>query len=253
MHHPDISWLTARPIAHRGLHKATDGIVENCLKAYDAAIAGNFAIELDVQITADGKAAVFHDYTLDRLTEASGRIDEMTLAELHEVPFKQTTDRIIDLKALVDHVGGRVPLVIELKPAKVEDGRLEQAVSKALEGYGGKAALMSFSPYSVKTMKSLTNRPRGILSLDYSKSKAEEDLGKDDPYALTHMLHVMETEPDFISYNAKDLPMPGVDLLKAIYGLPVICWTIRSPEEQKIALKHCDQVTFEGYNPDDMT
>ncbi|SNY93918.1 glycerophosphoryl diester phosphodiesterase [Cohaesibacter sp. ES.047] len=253
MNHKDIAWLTARPIAHRGFHKASDGIIENCTQAFDAAIAHNFAIELDVQVTADGKAAVFHDYSLERLTEGTGRIDEKTLADLAEVPFKQTSDLIMDLKALVDHIDGRVPLVIELKPPKIEDGRLEQAVCAALEGYTGKAALMCFSPQSVARLKSLTDRPRGILSLDYSKSKAEEDLGKADPYALTHMLHVMETEPDFISYNAADLPMPGVDLLKAIYDLPVICWTIKSPESQKNALQHCDQVTFEGYNPDKMT
>ncbi len=75
-------WIVATPIAHRGLHNAAQGVIENSTSAAQAAIARGFAIECDVQLTADGEAVVFHDFTLDRLTEAVGRVDAMTAAQL---------------------------------------------------------------------------------------------------------------------------------------------------------------------------
>ena len=76
------AWLTARPIAHRGLHDAANGVVENTLAAAEAAIRAGFAIECDVQLSADGEAFVFHDETLDRLTDASGALIEKTAGEI---------------------------------------------------------------------------------------------------------------------------------------------------------------------------
>ena len=58
------------------------GIIENTPSAFAAAIAGNYAIECDLQITADGEAMVHHDEALGRLTEGSGRLDAMTAADL---------------------------------------------------------------------------------------------------------------------------------------------------------------------------
>ena len=131
MHKQDISWLTKRPIAHRGLHNLDNGRVENCRQSFDAAVERNFAIELDVQITKDGKAVVFHDYSLERLTTGTGRVDEMTLAELSTVSFKNGSDHMEDLASLLAHIDGRVPLIIELKTPNIQDGRLERAVRSA--------------------------------------------------------------------------------------------------------------------------
>ena len=71
MRAPD--WLTARPVAHRGLHDRARGIIENMPGAALAAIEGNFSIECDIQLTADGEAMVHHDDELGRLTEGSAR------------------------------------------------------------------------------------------------------------------------------------------------------------------------------------
>src|SRR5688500_13074249 len=95
-----LDWLTARPIAHRGLHDAAAGIIENTPSAVTQAIDGNFGIEVDLQITADGEAVVFHDETLDRLTERQGPLAAMTADALRQVPFRQTGDRIISLGEL---------------------------------------------------------------------------------------------------------------------------------------------------------
>ena len=248
-----IDWLTARPIAHRGLHDAARGIIENCPQAFERAIAGNFAIELDVQVTRDGRAVVFHDYELDRLTKASGRIDEHEMAELSRIAFRNTSDQMLELPVLLDLVAGRVPLVIELKTAKCQDGRLERAVCEAVATYDGEIALMTFSPVMLEGMASLTDRPRGIVSCDFFRVKEGRNFSDEQKYQLTHLLHAAKTRPDFISYCQKDLPAPAVDLLKQLYDLPVICWTTKDVECHRHALQFCDQVTFEGYNPDQVT
>ena len=90
-------------------------MIENTPSAFAAAVAGDYAIECDLQISADGEAMVHHDDALGRLTEGSGRLDAMTAAALKSVPFRATADRMITVGELCDLVAGRVPLVIELK------------------------------------------------------------------------------------------------------------------------------------------
>ncbi|MGY3420625.1 glycerophosphoryl diester phosphodiesterase [Bradyrhizobium sp. F1.13.4] len=86
MRAPD--WLTARPVAHRGLHDIARGIVENMPGAVQAAIAGNFSIEVDIQLSADGEAMVHHDHALGRLTETTGPLVDKTAAELKALTFQ---------------------------------------------------------------------------------------------------------------------------------------------------------------------
>src|SRR5580693_5180734 len=90
-------WLTARPVAHRGLHNAARGIIENMPGAVEAAIAYNFAIEVDIQLTADGEAMVHHDDALGRLTEGSGALLDKTSDELRAVRFKDTCEQMMSL------------------------------------------------------------------------------------------------------------------------------------------------------------
>src|ERR1700681_4347982 len=113
MRAPD--WLTARPVAHRGLHDRARGIIENMPGAAQAAIEGNFGIECDIQLTADGEAMVHHDDALGRLTEGSGALLGMTSGQLKAVRFKGTPERMMSLGDLCTLVAGRVPLVIEVK------------------------------------------------------------------------------------------------------------------------------------------
>ena len=113
MRAPD--WLTARPVAHRGLHDRARGIIENMPAAAQAAIDGNFGIECDIQLTADGEAMVHHDDALGRLTEGTGALLGMTAGELKAVRFKDTSERMMSLGDLCALVEGRVPIVIEVK------------------------------------------------------------------------------------------------------------------------------------------
>ncbi len=158
-------WLTARPIAHRGLHDVAAGVIENTPSAFAAAIASNYGIECDLQLSADGEAMVHHDATLDRLTERSGQLDAATAAELKRVAFRATTDRMITLGELCDLTAGRVPLLIEIKSRFDGDLRLVTRAAQVLAGYSGPAALMSFDPAPIAALRSLAPRlPRGIVA-----------------------------------------------------------------------------------------
>src|SRR5712691_7091538 len=123
-----LDWLTARPIAHRGLHDAAAGIVENTRSAVEAAIAARYAVEVDLQITADGDAVVHHDEVLGRLTDGQGRIDALTAAELRHVRFRATADRMLTIGDLCDLVSGRAALVLEYKSRFDGDRRLVSRV-----------------------------------------------------------------------------------------------------------------------------
>src|SRR6187402_1520528 len=110
-----LAWLTARPIAHRGLHNAVTGVIENTASAFRAAIDRNYAIETDVQVSADGEAMVHHDDTFGRLTEGHTALAQMPAADIKSAKFKATGDRILALSEFLELVGRRVPVVIELK------------------------------------------------------------------------------------------------------------------------------------------
>jgi glycerophosphoryl diester phosphodiesterase len=245
-----IAWLTARPIAHRGYHDARAGRIENTLSAAEAAIAKNFAIECDLQLTADGEAVVFHDDELDRLTAASGPVRARPLAELQSIPLHGTTDRIPTLSAYLAMIADRTPLIAELKSNGGGDRRLEERVAAVLSAYPGRVAVMSFDPRSVLAMRRLApRRPRGLTA---DACADGPDWGHIPPlqrFAVRHLLKAVEVRPSFVSYGIHDLPAPAPLLLRRL-GVDLICWTVRTPADREKARRYCDQITFEGFDPD---
>ena len=166
---PRLAWLTARPIAHRGLHDATAGIIENTASAFAAAIAGGYGIETDLQISADGEAFVHHDDALGRLTEGSGHLAAMTAREIEAVRFKATRDRIMTLGDLCDFVAGRATLVIELKSHFDGDRRLVQRSADVLANYRGPVAVMSFDPAMIEVVRWIApHLTRGVIAERYA-------------------------------------------------------------------------------------
>src|ERR1044071_3168683 len=166
------AWLTARPVAHRGLHDAAGGVIENTTSAFKAAIDGAYAIECDVQISADGEAMVHHDEALGRLTEGSGNLADMSAAAIKAARFKATSDRIITLGELCDLVAGRVALVIELKSVFSGDTRIARRAAEVLAGYTGPAALMSFDPLLIADLReSAPQITRGIVAERHYRSE----------------------------------------------------------------------------------
>jgi len=248
--HSRLDWLTARPIAHRGLHDVSAGVIENTSSAFTAAIAGRYAIECDVQVSADGEAMVHHDDVLGRLTEGSGRLAGMTAGALAAVPFRQTADRMLRLGELCDLVAGRVPLIIELKSRFDGDQRLPKRAAEIVSSYRGPAALMSFDPAMIETVRALSpGLPRGIVAeRDYTHPEWS-GLSAAEKRSLAHLLHLPWTRPHFIAYHVRDLPAPGPWIARTLFRLPLLTWTVRTEDDRLRALRWADQMIFEGWRP----
>ena len=243
-----FDWLVARPIAHRGLHARGKGIIENTAGAFEAAIKGNYAIECDVQLTADGEAIVFHDDDLDRLTEAKGLVKDLTTQALQKVKLKGTSDRMQTLAEFLEQVDGRTSLVIELKSLWDDNDALAKRALKVLESYDGPYCLMSFDPDVIACLRELSPQTvRGIVA-DRTTDPYYNTLPLAKRYSMRTFAHLAETQPHFVSYYWRELPFEPITEIRKL-GHPVITWTLRSKDEASQALRYCDQITFEGYNP----
>lgn len=243
-------WLTARPIAHRGLHDRAAGIPENTIAAAEAAIAGGYAIECDVQPSADGQAMVFHDEALGRLTEASEPIVARKAADLSELRIAGTRERIPTLPAFLERIGGRTPLVIEVKTQFDDDMRLTKRVAEVVAGYAGPVALKSFDPRIVAALAALApGLPRGIVAESHQDHPSYATLSRSVRFALANLLHLGTSRPDFLSWRVDDLPAAAPYLCRLLGKMPVMAWTVRSDEQRRNAAEHADQMVFEGFRP----
>lgn len=241
-----MDWLTARPIAHRGLHDAGSGIIENTRSAFARAIAHDYAIECDLQLAGDGEAVVFHDETLDRLIKAKGRVADQSTAELKALAFKSGADRIQTLDELLDQVRGQVPLVIELKSLWDGNEALARRAVTVAKDYEGPFCFMSFDPHVIETVRRLApDIIRGIVADSFTHEEYHI-LPEAERARLREMAHLGQTQPDFISYYWRELPFPAVTLFREA-GHKVICWTIRSAADAIAAARVSDQITFEGF------
>ncbi|WP_275790954.1 glycerophosphodiester phosphodiesterase [Pararhizobium gei] len=235
----DLSWLTARPVAHRGYHDLNRTIWENTLTAFNRAVEHGFAIECDLQYTADSVPVIFHDDDMQRLCGIRGDIREKTAGELGLVAIGGTSDKVPTLGQLLRLVKGRVPLVLELKGRKGDDEGFADAVLDTLEGYEGKVALMSFDHWLLKDLKALdAPYPLGLTA------------GGNQPEAYRINEDAMRIGLDFVSYFYADLPNPFITAQRAL-GRPVITWTVRDQAGVDHSYRHADQMTFEGFDPNE--
>lgn len=246
--------LFPRPVAHRGLHNRVAGIIENSASAFEAAIAGNYAIELDLQLTSDGVAVVFHDDELKRLIGKEGRVSDITASELTSTPLLdsakgESPQRFTDF---LTQVGGRTMLQVELKRQRDMAGTqlLARAAAEALKGYEGPVTIESFDPNLITLVRQFGFAgPRGIITYDYERKDWDDGLTEDQRFTLRHLLHWHETQFDFISCDKESLKMPAIQFWRAL-GKPVTGWTIRSAVEAAEAAPHIDQIVFEGFDPE---
>ncbi|WFU37983.1 glycerophosphodiester phosphodiesterase [Bradyrhizobium sp. CB82] len=243
-------WLTARPVAHRGLHDISRGVVENMPGAVQAAIAGNFAIEVDIQLTADGEAMVHHDHALGRLTEGEGELIEKTAAELRAVKFKNTSERMMSLSDLCATVAGRVPLVIEVKSHFTGDRKLVRRMAEVLASYKGPAVGMSFDPEQVLALRELLpSRPRGIVAQRTYEDESWAKLTQAQRDSMLYLRHGFQTQPHFVAFKVDHLPAPAPWIARNVFGCALLGWTVRTPEQRTRAGQHADQMIFEGFVP----
>jgi glycerophosphoryl diester phosphodiesterase len=248
MRAPD--WLTARSVAHRGLHDIARGIVENMPAAAQAAVDGNFAIECDIQLSSDGEAMVHHDNALGRLTDGSGALLGKTAAELKAVAFKNTPERMMTLGDLCSLVAGRVPLVIEVKSHFDGDRRLVKRMAEVLASYSGPAVGMSFDPDQVVALRELIPaRARGIVAEREYTAEEWPEASPAQRHGMTHLRHAFRTRPHFVAYWVDELPAAAPWIARNIFGLPLLTWTVRTPEQRARAAQNADQMIFEGFLP----
>ena len=243
----DMGWLVARPIAHRGLHDCARGIVENSLAAARAAAARGYGIECDVRLSRDGEPFVFHDDALDRLTGERGAFRDRNSCELAGIKLCEG-EKIPTLAALLDAVAGAVPLVLELKSDSFGDVAPAGAVAAALADYRGPVALKSFDPALIARLRAGgAPWPLGVVAQSDYEDEEFDHLTSEQWEEVTRFTHAAATRPDFLSWRASDLPAPVVEVFRACAGLPVMSWTIRSPQQAQAARKHADQIVFEGF------
>jgi glycerophosphoryl diester phosphodiesterase len=231
----ELERLIALPFAHRGLHG--EGRAENGLAAFEAAAELGHGIELDVQLTLDGRAAVFHDDELDRLTGTSGRIARLTSAELQALKLPGG-ERIALLEEVLVQVRGRVPLLIELKAPGAGVSRLCATVARTLHGYLGPVGVMSFNP---EVGDWFANRSaRRLSGLVVSEQGKQGLRGRIERY-----LAVRRARPDFLACDIRDLPSAFAAAQRA-RGLPILAWTVRSEAQRAVAAEHADQIIYEA-------
>ncbi|MGL1919834.1 MAG: glycerophosphodiester phosphodiesterase family protein [Hyphomicrobiales bacterium] len=245
----NLDFVTRLPITHRGLHNAALNIIENSRGSVEAAVEHGYAIEIDVQLTKDGQAIVFHDESLSRLIDNAGDVIDFTLPELIKMTYKANGEKIISFAQLLEIVNGKVPLIVEVKSLANNIGPLEKHIADLIATYTGDICIMSFNPFTVREFRRIApNIVRGIV--------AEHNmLPKDWPgtnallrFVFKNLLHWPLTQPHFVSYHVHDLPKTCVKIARA-FGKPIITWTVKSTEDAEHTYKHADQITFEQFLP----
>lgn len=232
----ELDALGAVPFAHRGLHGPDR--VENSGGAIAAAVVAGFGVELDVQLSRDGQAMVFHDYELDRLTIEQGLVAERTAAELQAIRLYTFNEVIPRLAQALETIDRRVPLLIELKSPSRRVARLCRAVAEALDGYDGAVGVMSFNPeVGAWFARHVPDRLRGLVVTERGRRGLR---GR-----LQRRLALWRARADFLAYDVRDLPSRFAASARSS-GLPVYTWTVRSEQDHARAATHADQIIFES-------
>lgn len=239
--------FSLKPVAHRGLFSNPE-IPENSLPAFKRAVDAGFPIELDVQLTTDDRLVVFHDSTLKRACGDGRKIFEVSFEELQKLSLFGTQEKIPLFSEVLEVIGGKVPLVMEIKP----DGRYEETArlaSEILKSYNGTVCLESFNPKVLAWYrKNDPEIPRGLLATDFFKE--ENDQKGFVKFLLTGLLLNFLAGPDFISYNYHFRKNLSFRLCKTLYRPATAAWTIKSEKERREAEKEFDIVIFDGFMPE---
>lgn len=232
-------------IAHRGLW-SPHGPPENSLGAFQAACVAGYGIELDIQLSADGEAMVFHDDDLERMTGVAGRLSDRTTSELADLRLKGTDERIPTLMETLALVGRRAMVHVELKTPYGHVGPLEQRAHEVLIDHAGAVCVIGFNPYSHAWF---AERFPGVLrGLDSYSYKRAPQMAEAQRESFARLEHVAIAKPNFLALGLDMLPSARAAELRA-EGLPVVAWTVRQPEQWEAVRGGCDNLIFEGFTP----
>lgn len=240
---PAPDWLLAKPIAHRGFFDETRP--ENSLAAIDAAISAGFPVEIDVQVTADGKAVVFHDWNLKRLTGLDAKVKDVNAAKIRELTLLGTDQGIPTLEDTLDVIAGRVPALVEIKNRRYPTD-LEPVAGRILDAYRGPFAIQSFNPYTLGWFRlRYPHIPRGQISCAFDT----DDMAGWKKQILSNYGMNWMSHPQFISHHWKQLPAIVPTFLRSTFKMPLIVWIIRNEEEVAMAKRLGDNFVFEQFVP----
>jgi glycerophosphoryl diester phosphodiesterase len=241
-------WLTRTRYAHRGLFENTGPAPENSLAAFRAAIQNGYGVELDVQAAAEGAPVVFHDFTLNRMTGVEGKTVEKPVSALKKLKLGNSQETPPTLAETLEDVGGRTPLLIEIKtPYGGRIGPLEARIAGLLADYAGPFAVQSFNPASVAWF--VENAPgfvRGQIAQNFV-SRPEPGMAWGQRLAWSKLWSSAQSQPHFVSYNVRDLPSPPIRDVRRM-GVPLLCWTVRTPAQLAVARAYADSFIFEGFH-----
>ena len=226
--------LFAKPFAHRGLHGR--GIIENSRAAFLAAIEAGHGIELDVQATADGRAMVFHDYDLKRLAGAEGILAEMSAADIAAHRLTGIDELIPTLEDILALIGGRAPLLIEVKSPGRAVGPLCKAVNRSITPYIGPVAVMSFNPRIGRWFAA--HAPDVLCGLVVTEE------GRPQRGRFRRWASLAMSRADFLAYDIRDLPSRFAAAARG-NGMKVGTWTVRTEAQRATAAAHADQIIYE--------
>lgn len=241
-----------RPIAHRGLHSAKKGIIENTAPAFEAALSKGYGIECDLRPAAGGLPIVFHDDTLDRLVDSKGHVAQLDAQALKRLRYKHGDARILTFAEFLDLVNGKVPLLVEIKSEwEPPDKLFLSKIAKLAHSYHGPLALMSFDPDVMAVLRELVPKlPLGIVSGSYAgHGWWHRKISKARAQALRDLLLSGPARPDFYAYQVGALPTPVTRYVREVQGLPLFTWTVRSAKDRALAAKWADAPIFEGFEP----
>ena len=246
--HPGLQKLRGWNYAHRGLHG--NGIPENSLAAFRAAVDRGYGAEFDVHLLSDGGLAVIHDSKLLRTTGREGRVEELTTEQLKDYPLEGTGETIPTFREVLAVFSGKAPVIIELKPENGNHAALCEAACAAMEGFEGSWCMESFDPRVVRWLRK--NRPdiiRGQLSENYLK-KPQSKLPLPLKLALAFHLENFLCRPDFMAYDFETRKVLSNPICRRLWGLEMVSWTLRTPEDHETALKEGWIPIFEHYLPE---
>ena len=245
--HPILQDLQGWGYAHRGLH--SQGVPENSMASFRAALDHGYGIELDIHLMKDGNLAVIHDSSLKRTAGADVRIEDLTAEDLENYRLEGTEEKIPLFREVLELFSGKAPLIVELKPVGSNHGALCQAACDLLASYQGVYCMESFDPRCVRWLKQ--NRPhivRGQLTEDFFAKK--NGMNPAIAFLLTHNLLNFMTNPDFVAYKYADRDRTiSNPLCRKLWDLQGVSWTIKTQEEYDQAVKEGWLPIFEGFLP----
>ena len=248
--HPGWEAFQTARFAHRGLHDAGAGRPENSMAAFRAAIEKGFGAELDVHLMADGNLAVVHDSDLTRVCGKKGAIEDLRAEDLKDYPLLGSGESIPLLPEVLALFEKKTPLVIELKVEHGNASALTDAVMALLRDWEGTYCIESFHPAVLLHLKKhYPNVIRGQLSENFLRTNDAGTLTWPVRAVLTLLLTSFATRPDFIAYNYIDRSCPSLRLMKRLYGVHEVGWTIRSKEILERLEQQGVMPIFEGFLP----